>query len=97
MQNVRSKSRYLIGHFYYKFRDNPDAALVFFNDAITVAPNSDFAAKAREMIDRIESGAPAPKSPLQWLLGRYDGPASRSYRLAEEEREAAKASATQPN
>ena len=56
MENLLAKSRLNLGDFYYIYRNNNTAALIFYNEAIDVAPNSDSAATARDRIADIESG-----------------------------------------
>ena len=58
MQDVHAKSKFVIGEFYFKRRSNYRAAEVFFNDAITVSPNSPTAQKAREYLNKIEALTP---------------------------------------
>jgi TolA-binding protein len=48
-----SRSRYLVGRFFYNYRDDYDSAAVFFNDSITIAPESEAATDAREYLTRI--------------------------------------------
>ena len=54
MQDVYAKSKLQMGEFYYKKRSNYVAAQVFFNEAITVAPTSPSANKAREYLAAID-------------------------------------------
>lgn len=54
MQDIHAKSKVVIGEFYFKRRSNYRAAEVFFNDAITVSPNSPTAQLARKYLDKIE-------------------------------------------
>ena len=56
MENLLAKSRLDLGDFYYYYRSNTTAALVFYNEAITIEPNSDSAEEARRRIEDIESG-----------------------------------------
>lgn len=56
MENLLASSRLNIGNFYYYFRNNNTAALVFYNEAITIEPDSEAAAEARLRIADIESG-----------------------------------------
>ncbi|MEC8405003.1 MAG: outer membrane protein assembly factor BamD [Verrucomicrobiota bacterium] len=56
MENSLALSRLHLGDFYYRYRNNNTAALVFYNEAITIAPQSDAAAEATLRIDRIEKG-----------------------------------------
>lgn len=54
MEEVYARSKLVIGQFYYRYRRWYDAAEIFFNEAITVAPESDAAATAREFLVRVE-------------------------------------------
>lgn len=56
MENLLARSRVNLGDFYYKFRSNNTAALVFYNEAITIAPESESASEARLRIADIEAG-----------------------------------------
>lgn len=56
MENILSQSRLHLGDFYYYHRNNNTAALVFYNEAITIAPNSEAAATAKTRIEGIEAG-----------------------------------------
>jgi len=56
MENILAQSRLDIGDFYYFYRNNNTAALIFYNETITVAPDSDSAVEARQRIRDIESG-----------------------------------------
>ncbi len=64
MQEVFAQSKFLLGDYYYKYRFNTTAALVFYNETITEAPNSESARLARERIDRIRAGARPPRAGL---------------------------------
>lgn len=50
-----ARSRYSIGRYYYKHRDNNTAAKVFLNEAITISPESPTADDARELLAKIEA------------------------------------------
>lgn len=54
MREVYARSKLEIGEFYYHYRDNYSAAEVFFNEAITIAPESNAAEVARLYLNRIE-------------------------------------------
>ena len=56
MENLLAKSRLSLGDFYYFYRSNNTAALVFYNEAITIAPESESAAEAKSRIEDIEAG-----------------------------------------
>ncbi len=58
MREVFARSKLIMGEFFYNFRDDYTAAAVFFNEAITTAPESEAAAEARaylETVDQIQS------------------------------------------
>jgi len=56
MENLLASSRLSLGDFYYIYRSNNTAALVFYNETITIAPESESAAEARQRIADIEAG-----------------------------------------
>lgn len=71
MENLLAKSRLDLGDFFYYHRNNTTAALVFYNEAITIEPDSDSAEEARLRIRDIETGVrPISKgSIIRTLLG----------------------------
>jgi outer membrane protein assembly factor BamD len=56
MEDLLARSRLKLGNFFYNYRSNNTAALVFYNETITIAPDSEAADEARARIDNIESG-----------------------------------------
>ena len=56
MENLLASSRLNLGDFFYIYRANNTAALVFYNETITIAPESESAEEARQRIDDIEAG-----------------------------------------
>ena len=56
MENLLALSRFTLGDFYYFYRNNNTAALTFYNETITLAPESEAAAEAAERIADIEAG-----------------------------------------
>lgn len=56
MENLLAQSRLNLGDFFYNYRANNTAALVFYNETITIAPESESAAEARLRIADIEAG-----------------------------------------
>lgn len=56
MENLLAGSRLSLGDFYYLYRTNNTAALVFYNEAITIAPESEAAILAQKRIDDINAG-----------------------------------------
>lgn len=70
MENILAKSRLNLGNFYYYYRNNSTAALVFYNEAITLAPDSETAEEAKERVEDIENGVrpTTPSGLLRKLL-----------------------------
>lgn len=56
MQNLLAESRLTLGDFYYYYRNNNTAALTFYNETITIAPESEAADEARDRIADVEDG-----------------------------------------
>ena len=75
-----AQSKYQLGYFYYRYRNNPQAALIFFNEAITTAPRSRTADEARQRISDIRKGIKAKKTLADWILGRYKRPGLQAYK-----------------
>ncbi|MBI3886908.1 MAG: outer membrane protein assembly factor BamD [Opitutae bacterium] len=55
MKRVLAQSKMVIADYYYEKRRNYKAAKVFYNEAITVYPDSDVAAKARARLTDVEA------------------------------------------
>ena len=56
MEDLLARSRLNLGDFYYRYRSNNTAALVYYNETITLAPNSIAAEEARQRIADIDAG-----------------------------------------
>jgi outer membrane protein assembly factor BamD len=56
MEDLLARSRLNLGDFFYNYRSNNTAALVFYNETITIAPDSEAAEEARARIADIEKG-----------------------------------------
>lgn len=56
MQDLLARSKLNLGDFYYIYRADNTAALVYYNETITLAPDSEAATEAREKIANIEAG-----------------------------------------
>ncbi len=74
MEDIYARSRLIIGDFYYYYRNNGVAASIFYNETITIAPNSNAAKEAKAQLDKIDKGIPAPMTPYDWIWGRYEPP-----------------------
>ncbi len=65
VQEIYAESKYVLGHYYYQYRDYFPGAKVFLNETITTAPNSLAADKARALLAKIaEIEADRPQDPL---------------------------------
>jgi outer membrane protein assembly factor BamD len=56
MEDLLARSRLNLGDFFYNYRSNNTAALVFYNETITIAPESEAAEEARARIADIQAG-----------------------------------------
>lgn len=63
MKHTLAESKMKIGDFYFFKRDNYKAARVFYNEAITVYPDSDVAAHARQRLTEVDAAAAAAMNP----------------------------------
>jgi outer membrane protein assembly factor BamD len=70
-KDLYARSRIFMGDFYYKYRDKPKAALLFYNQALTLAANETLTQEARQRIQLIRDQVPPPKTPVDFLFGRY--------------------------
>ncbi len=71
MIDTYAQSKLMMGDFYYRFRNNCTAALIFDKEVLTIAPESDAAELSKDQIDRIEAGIPPPLTPVDRIFGRY--------------------------
>jgi len=55
MKKVLARSKLTLADYYYKYRKNYKGAKVFYNEAITVYPDSDVAAEARAKLVDVEA------------------------------------------
>jgi outer membrane protein assembly factor BamD len=55
MEDVYARSKLVIGQYYFKYRRWYQASEIFFNEAITIAPDSPAADSARQYLARIEA------------------------------------------
>lgn len=59
MHDLLAESRVALGDFYFRYRRNFHAARVFYNEAITIAPDSPSAEKARMRLEEVDRRAEA--------------------------------------
>ena len=74
MRDTYARSRLVMGDFYYYYRNNNIAASIFYNETITLAPDSPAAEEARTQLKKIKDGVLAPMTPYDWIWGRYEKP-----------------------
>lgn len=78
-RSMLAESKMTMGDFYYKYRSNYKAAKIFYNEAITLYPDSPVADRARRhlaSIEKIESGEepvggpgrPGPRAKRFWVF-----------------------------
>jgi outer membrane protein assembly factor BamD len=79
MMDVYARSQLILGDFYYYYRNNNRAALVFYNQAITLASDSPGADQARAQIKKIQQGVAPPMTPYDVLFGRYQEPSVSAF------------------
>lgn len=65
-----AKSRLVLGNFYLYRRSYPQGAILFYNEARTLAPASDVAVQANRNIDFANSGNPSPMTWADRCFGR---------------------------
>lgn len=79
LRSLIAENRLTVGDFYYIRRNNLRAALVFYNEALTHAPDSPAAAEARKRIEKIRRGERARLTFIDWLFGRYPAPRTKDF------------------
>jgi len=63
MRDLLAQSRLVIGDFYFRYRNNFHAARVFYNEAITISPQSPSAEEARQKLAQVELESAARNRP----------------------------------
>lgn len=79
LTNLLAANRVVIGDFYYSRHNNPRAALTFYNEAVTLAPDSPAGKDAQARIERIRRGERSERTLVDWLFGRYPNYDSLDY------------------
>jgi hypothetical protein len=64
-------TRLRMGNFYYDCRQNPISAMMYYQNVLQIAPNSDAAQIAKLRMDEIAEGKHGKGTPIDFLLGRY--------------------------
>ena len=71
LTNLLAANRVVLGDFYYSRHNNLRAALTFYNEALTLAPDSEAGKEALARIGRIRRGERAERTFVDWIFGRY--------------------------
>ncbi|MEY3957726.1 MAG: hypothetical protein RJA37_329 [Verrucomicrobiota bacterium] len=74
LRDRAARSRLLLANFYWKSRNNPDAARLMANACRTLAPESEAAKEAEALIAEIEKLGEPPRSLADNVLGPYPRP-----------------------
>ena len=72
MQNLMAKSKFVMGELYRERLQDNAAAIVFYNEAIKAAPNSQTAEDARLKIADIQQGVPAKGTPIDFMFSKEE-------------------------
>ena len=70
LKDYMAQGKVFIGDFYYFHQNNLQAARTFYNAAISVAPESKSAKRAKEVLERINKGVECPRVWVDYLTGR---------------------------
>lgn len=76
MKSVLAESKMILADYYYKYRRNYRAARVFYNEAITVFPDSSIAARARERLADVDARLAEQTPPAVTPAATGDQPAT---------------------
>ncbi|MDR2720692.1 MAG: outer membrane protein assembly factor BamD [Puniceicoccales bacterium] len=77
MKTKLAMSKIDVGDFYFQSHNNPKAAVIMYEEAISVYPNSKSAALAKEKIDCVRAGNLPKKTPVDFLFGRCKRPSEK--------------------
>lgn len=79
LTNLLAANRVVFGDFYYSRHNNLRAATTFYNEAVTLAPDSPAGAQARERLARIRRGERSERTIVDWIFGRYPAYDAKDY------------------
>lgn len=79
MRDMLARNRLELGKFYFYRRNNARAASIFLNESVNAAPDSDAAREAQELLARVRTGEPPPRTFVDWVLGRYPRSSAGDY------------------
>lgn len=78
-RDLYARSKLTLGDFYYRYRNNFEAARIYYNEAITAAPNSYAAQEAHQRLELVANCVYPPKTWVDWIFGRYQRPNTPAY------------------
>lgn len=79
MKTRLAQSKIDIGDFYFQARNNPRAAVIMYNEAITTYPGSAIAESAKNKIEYVKSGHRPRRTPVDFFFGRYKRPSDEAW------------------
>lgn len=71
LTNIMAANRLVVGDFYYERHNNLRAAATFYNEAITIAPDSPAGKQAAVQLARVRRGERSDRTLVDWIFGRY--------------------------
>jgi len=74
MRDTYARSRLLMGDFFFYYRTDNRAASIFYNETITLGPETTAAVEAKKQLAKIDRGEIGPMTPVDWIWGRYVKP-----------------------
>lgn len=78
-RDLYARSKLTLGDFYYKYRNNFEAARIYYNETITAAPNSYAAQEAMQRLELVDNCVYPPKTWVDQIFGRYQRPSTPAY------------------
>ncbi len=78
-RDLYARSKLIMGDFYYRYRNNFEAARIYYNEVITAAPNSCAAQEAQARLELVANCVYPPKTWVDKIFGRYQRPSTPSY------------------
>jgi outer membrane protein assembly factor BamD len=79
MNDIYARNRKELGDFYYSRRNNNEAALIFYNEAITFNPDSQAAKESEIMLAKIDDGVKPTRTWVDFVLGPYKRKSLKQY------------------
>lgn len=78
-RDLYARSKLVLGDFYYRYRCDFEAARIYYNETVTIAPNSAAAQEAMQRLELVENCVYPPKTWVDKIFGRYQPPSIPAY------------------